>query len=444
MKMPDSIEVLGGPITLVFSKSGRAFFSERITGNIWEIIEFEKYKIIKHFPVVQVSGHHESGILGIALDPDFENNGYIYAYFTEGKDINQANNKVVRFVINTDKEETLISGIPAERIHNGGIIAFGPDGKLYIGTGIDNPIKHKSQDKNNLGGKILRINSDGSIPDDNPFKGSPVYSLGHRNIFGLAFNPNNRKLYVSDVGEATDDEVNIIQPGGNYGWPEARGFNNNPKFIEPIATYTPTITPTQNVFYNNDLYFGSYNNGNIHKLTLSSDGSKVISDVIVYQGKPFGITGVFVSPDQEFFVTTTNRIMKVKLNGGGQKMKKKSIIWIIVILIVLGLGIGLYFVYNNKYMPMNNNTNNAQNNTAGTVTIHNLAFSPTTITINKGDTVTWQNNDSIVHHIVADDNSFDLGDMVGGGKSTYTFNTVGTFNYHCSIHTYMTGVVIVK
>lgn len=445
MKMPESIEVTGGPITLVFSNSGRAFFSERITGNIWEIIEFEKYKLIKNFPVVDISGHHETGLLGITLDINFDKNGLIYAYYTEGKNIKQANNKVVRFSINDGKEKVLISGIPAGRIHNGGIIKFGPDGKLYVGTGIDNPIAEKSQDKDNLGGKILRINSDGSIPDDNPFKNSPVYSYGHRNIFGLAFNPKNNKLYVSDVGAETDDEINIIEPGGNYGWPKFRGYTNEPNIINPITKYTPTITPTQSIFYNDELYFASYNQGTVHKLTLSQDGLKVVSDTIVYQGKPFDVTGVFISPEKEFFITTTNKIKKIKLNGGIQKVKKRSIIWIIVILAILILGIGAYFMFNNNYgTPVNDTTNNNQTTIPGTISIQNLAFSPATITINKGDTVTWKNNDSTIHNVVADDNSFNLEEMVAGGSASYTFNNEGTFSYHCSIHPYMTGVIIVK
>ena len=445
MKMPNSMEVIGGPITLVFSDNGRAFFSERLTGNVWEIIGPEQYKLIKHFSVVQTTGHHEAGLLGIALDKKFDENSLIYAFCTVGKKIKEAKNQVVRFSINNGKEEILISDIPAERIHNGGIIKFGPDNKLYIGTGIDNPIAEKSQDKNNLGGKILRINPDGSIPDDNPFKNSPVYSFGHRNIFGLAFNPKNNKLYVSDVGAETDDEINIIEPGENYGWPKFRGYTNEPNIINPIIKYTPTITPTQSVFYDNELYFGSYNQGSVHKLTLSEDGAKVMSDVIVYQGEPFGVTGVFVSPEKEFFITTTNKIEKIKLNERIKKVKKSSAIWIIAILLVL-LGIGGYFMFKDSYdAPANNsNLDNSQSTAPGAVSIKNLAFSPTTVTINKGDMVSWKNDDSTIHNVIADDNSFNLGEMTVGGTVSYTFNNEGTFYYHCSIHPYMTGAIIVK
>ena len=345
--MPDSIDVQGGPITLVFSRTGRAFFSERITGNIWEIIEEENYQLVKHFSVVHATGHHEAGVLGIALSPDFEKTGYIYAIFTEGKDIDHAKNKVIRFSTIDGKEKVLLSDIPGGRIHNGGIIAFGPDGKLYIGVGIDNSTKEKSQDQKYLGGKVLRINSDGSIPEDNPFKGSPVYSLGHRNVFGLAFHPTSGKLYISDVGPNTDDEINIISPGKNYGWPKIMGYSNDPHFTDPIITYTPVITPTQSVFYNNDLYFGSYNEGTVHRLILTADGTKVVSDVVVYRGKPFGVVGVFVSPEGEFFVATTNGILKIKLKIKEKVTKNNLTIWILLVLVILVLGIGGYLVYNN-------------------------------------------------------------------------------------------------
>jgi len=316
MNIPDSIEVQGGPIALVFSKTGRAFFSERITGNIWEIIGKEDYSLIKHLPVVNATGHHETGIFGIALDSNFENNGNMYAYFTSGDDVKHASNGIIRFSTKNKEEKMIISDIPAGTIHNGGVVGIGPDDKLYIGVGINNEEKEKSQDINYLGGKVLRINTDGSIPADNPYEGSPVYSFGHRNVFGMAFHPKTDKLYISDVGPDNDDEINIVKAGGNYGWPKVVGYSNNSHFIDPIYTYTPVITPTQLVFFKGELYFGSFNEGTVHKLTLAPDGVKILSDKIVYTGKPFGIVGIFVSPEGEFFIATTNNILKIKLKKG--------------------------------------------------------------------------------------------------------------------------------
>ena len=442
--MPDSIDVQGGPVSLVFSKKGRAFFNERITGNIWEVLEDKKYHLVKHLPVIQATGHHEAGVLGLALDPDFETNGFIYAYYTEGEDLDHANNKVIRFEINSGKETILIPKIPGGRIHNGGIMVFSPDdNKLYIGVGVDNPLKEMSQDKEYLGGKILRINSDGTIPDDNPIQGSLVHSYGYRNIFGLAFKPRTGQLYVCDVGPERDDEINIAIPNGNYGWPKVVGYTNDPRYIGPIYTYTPVITPTQCAFYDGNLYFGSYNEGSVHKLTISQDGGKVIADDIVYQGKPFGIVGVFIDPNNEFYVATENKILKVKPRGVNKVMKNNLVIWIIAVLAVLVIGGGAwYMMYGNQSTTKNTNTN--QTSSTGTVNISNSTFSPGTITIKKGDIVTWQNNDSLIHRIIADDGSFDLGDMAKDSTIKRTFDTVGSFSYHCAIHTYMTGTVIVQ
>lgn len=305
-----SIEVNGFPISLVFG-ANRIFFSERITGNIWEVLAEDKFMLIRHFPVVQVTGHHETGLLGLALDPEFAKNNYIYAFYTYGADIGEAKNKVVRFQIGEESEEILLDELPANRIHNGGIIGFGPDKKLYVLIGVDNAVMEKSQDIKYLGGKVLRINSDGTIPADNPFKNSPVYTYGHRNLFGIAFHPKTGEAYISEDGPDENDEINILEKGGNYGWPKVTGIVKKAEYVNPIIAYTPTITPTQCCFDGNDFYFGSYNEGSVHKLTLDTKNSeKVISDKIVYQGRPFGTIGVFCSPDGDFYVATPSSILK--------------------------------------------------------------------------------------------------------------------------------------
>lgn len=297
---------------MVFSESGRAFFSERITGNIWEISD-DKLVLFRHLPVVNVTGHHETGVIGIELDPNFSKNGFMYAYYTHGNTIEDAVNMVVRFREKNDKIDVLIDNIPAGMIHNSGIIKVGPDGKLYISVGVGNDVKDKAQDLDYLGGKILRINLDGSIPRDNPFKNSPVYSFGHRNMFGMSFHPHTGKLYLCEEGPETDDEINIIEPGGNYGWPVVAGYAyGKGDYIDPIHTYTPVITPTQSVFIDDTLYFGGYNDGLVHRLTLNEDGL-LKSERTVFKGEPYGIIGVFHSPKDEFFIATTNMIKKVNL-----------------------------------------------------------------------------------------------------------------------------------
>lgn len=314
MKMPGIIDSDGFPITLAFSKKGRAFFSERITGNLWEILD-NKFRLIHSFPIVKITGHHETGLLGIALDPDFEKNEYIYCFYTYSQARNSLTNKIVRIKVGKPSEKVVCDNIPGGLIHNGGIMAFGPDMKLYIGVGIGNEIKEKAQDVKFLGGKILRINPNGTIPNDNPFKDSPAFSFGHRNIFGLAFHPKTGRLYICEEGPDRDDEINIIEKGGNYGWPNVTGLARKNGFIDPIISYTPTITPTQCLFDGKFFYFGSYNEGTVHRLTFGNNGQvRVVKDEIVYQGKSFGVIGVFKNPKGEFFVTTPNKIIRFNPN----------------------------------------------------------------------------------------------------------------------------------
>lgn len=312
--LPESIEVTGFPITLAFSKDGRVFLSERIPGRLWQI-DHGSYRPIATFPVVPMIGHHETGLIGIALDPDFEDNGLIYSYYTTGR-YDEFRNRVVRLKEDGSKEEVLLDNIPAGFIHNGGIMAFGPDKNLCIGVGVNNEEKDKSQDTGFLGGKVLRITRDGAIPEDNPFPNSPVYSYGHRNIFGLAFHPRTGNLYICDVGPDANDELNIIRKGANYGWPIVVGLSDDPRFVNPIHTFNPVITPTQSVFVGDDLYLGSYNEGSVHKLTLQgANFDRVARDDVVYQGRPAGVIGVFHSPDDNFYMTTPNRILRFTPGG---------------------------------------------------------------------------------------------------------------------------------
>lgn len=305
--LPQSIEDFGFPITLAFAKDGRAYLSERITGRLWQV-ENAKYRLIKTFPIVPLIGHNETGLLGIALDPDFLDNGYIYCFYTAGTSEKDFKNKIVRIKEDGTGETVLLDDIPAGMIHDGGILVFGNDKNLYIGVGVQNEIKEKSQDIAWLGGKVLRIARDGTIPPDNPLPNSPVFSFGHRNIFGLAVHPKTGSIYASDVGPDQNDEIDLIEKGGDYGWPSITGPTKNKKFISPIRTYPHVITPTQMVVVDNDLYVGSFNEGSVHKLTLSATGEKVVKDEIVYKTKPYGVIGVFYGSDKKFYVTLPSSI----------------------------------------------------------------------------------------------------------------------------------------
>lgn len=197
-----------------------------------------------------VSAAGEGGLLGIALSPDYASDHMIYAYYTSASD-----NRVVRMLYDAKKPageqlgapDTVFRGIPKGMIHNGGRIAFGPDGMLYAGTG-ESGDTGLSQDKESLGGKILRMTPDGDPAPGNPFPDSVVYSYGHRNVQGLAWDREQR-LLASEFGQDTWDELNAIEPGGNYGWPEAEGEGGGSGFQDPLAQWSTDEASPSGIAY---------------------------------------------------------------------------------------------------------------------------------------------------------------------------------------------------
>ncbi|MFF0464075.1 PQQ-dependent sugar dehydrogenase [Streptomyces mexicanus] len=197
-----------------------------------------------------VAPEGEGGLLGIALSPRFASDHLIYAYFTSASD-----NRIVRMLYDPAKPageqlgapDTVFKGIPKGFIHNGGRIAFGPDGMLYAGTG-ESGQRGLAQDKENLGGKILRLTPEGEPAPGNPFPGSPVYSYGHRNVQGLAWDDKQR-LLASEFGQDTWDELNAIKPGDNYGWPDAEGRSDDPRYHDPIAQWHTDVASPSGIAY---------------------------------------------------------------------------------------------------------------------------------------------------------------------------------------------------
>lgn len=176
----------------------------------------------------------EGGLLGLTLSPDFSQDQFVYLYYTAGRD-----NRVVRYHYedgSLTSPEPIFTGIPKSRNHNGGRIRFGPDGMLYITTG-DNHAKpaRNAQNPKTLDGKILRVTPAGKVPSDNPFD-NEVWSYGHRNVQGIGWDAEGR-MYASEFGSGEFDELNLIEKGGNYGWPDAEGRSSNPAFIEPLLVW---------------------------------------------------------------------------------------------------------------------------------------------------------------------------------------------------------------
>ena len=221
---------LVSPWGLARLEDGSALVSERDTGRIVQVAADGSQTEIAQIPQAAPDG--EGGLLGIAIDPS---GAWLYAYVTTETD-----NRVIRVPLDDPSAapEDILTGIPKAGIHNGGRIAFGPDGDLYVATG-DAGQPDLAQDPASLAGKILRVDPEGGVPDDNPFPASPVWSLGHRNVQGLAFDSQGR-LWATEFGSKDADELNLIEPGANYGWPLVEGTGNDPAYVNPQARWTPT------------------------------------------------------------------------------------------------------------------------------------------------------------------------------------------------------------
>ncbi|MQS37596.1 PQQ-dependent sugar dehydrogenase [Streptomyces katsurahamanus] len=228
---------------------GDLLISSRDEGTITRV-DAESGKKTEIGSVPGVSPGGEGGLMGLALSPGFASDRQLYAYFTTESD-----NRVARMLFDDRKAtgkqlgapDTILRDIPKGVIHNGGRIAFGPDKMLYAGTG-ETGETGLSQDPKSLGGKILRMTPDGRPAPDNPEPGSLVYSLGHRNVQGLAWDAENR-LWASEFGQKTWDELNLIEPGKNYGWPEVEGRSDDSRFVNPVAQWRPDEASPSGIAY---------------------------------------------------------------------------------------------------------------------------------------------------------------------------------------------------
>jgi glucose/arabinose dehydrogenase len=308
--------------SMVFAPDGRLFFTEKNSGAI-RIMTAQRDVLDKPFASVNdLYASWEQGMLGLAIDPEFYSNHYIYVYYTALVDTQKGDggkviNRVLRF---TDTNNTgtdamiIMDNIPASRgYHSGGAMAFGPDGKLYITVG--DATEHVfAQDPSIVIGKVLRINKDGTIPQDNPYPNSPVFTIGHRNMYGIAFDNGGTGL-ITENGDLLYDEINLITKGGNYGFPTLQPANLPPErannsSVKPLRTYWQTIAPTQMIYYQGDavpelkgmFLFGSFT-GDIYAVKLSEDKKKIVQELkIELQHYPFVPTiGIAQSPDGKIY-----------------------------------------------------------------------------------------------------------------------------------------------
>ncbi len=280
--------------SMASSPDGRIFISEKNTGNI-RILQNDTL-LDRPFAVINDSNvNWETGLLGLAIDPEFESNHFVYLYYSSTDIDDDPINRVVRF---TEKDNlaynmtVILDNIPSSRaFHAGGALAFGSDSLLYIGVG-DSRNPNAPQNESSWAGKILRINKDGTIPRDNPFPYSPVYTMGHRNIFGIAFNEKAGIGIFTENGDKLYDEVNIIKEGGNYGFPTIQLENQHWKVsnttidIKPLRAFHNTIAPTQAIYYASDHFpylkdtflFGTYT-GDIYSIEINNKTRELSSEI---------------------------------------------------------------------------------------------------------------------------------------------------------------------
>jgi glucose/arabinose dehydrogenase len=294
------------PWELVFLPDGDMLFTER-HGNV-TIANVNGPSPVPVFTVPDVAPEGEGGLLGAALHPDFAKNGLIYFYHTYYTNSTSSGlaNRVVRYRLQNRKftdPVVIFDGVRGESIHDGGRIKFGPDGCLYIACG-DSSISQLAQDLNSLNGKIHRINADGSIPKDNPFPGSSVYSYGHRNPEGLAWDDKGQ-LWETEHGSIAHDEVNLIKPGKNYGWPVIMGSETRANMQSPIIqSGQDTWAPSGLAFYEGKLYFAGLRGQSLFELTINSE-TPILKRY--YNGSFGRLRDVVVGPDKLFYILTNNR-----------------------------------------------------------------------------------------------------------------------------------------
>ena len=291
---------LSVPWGIAFLPGGDALVAERTTGRVLRIARRGgRPRLAMRVPGVD-TGAGEGGLLGLAVSPHYSRDRLVYAYFTSRSD-----NRIVRFKLG-GTARPIVTGIARGSIHDGGRIAFGPDGKLYAGVG-ETGDSGLAQDRGSMNGKILRMDPDGGVPADNPFAGSRVWSWGHRNVQGLAWDRAGR-LWATEFGQNTFDEVNLIRRGNNYGWPvvEGKGDTHGGTYTNPLVTWaTSDASPSGAAIIGSTLYVAALRGECVWRVPLHGAGSGTADADLA--GRYGRIRTVVAAPDETLWVATSNR-----------------------------------------------------------------------------------------------------------------------------------------
>ncbi|MGI8335794.1 PQQ-dependent sugar dehydrogenase [Actinomadura scrupuli] len=288
------------PWAVAFLPGGDALVTERESARLLRVTPQGKVFPLGTVPGVAPAG--EGGLLGVAVSPTYDADHLVYVYFTSASD-----NRIVRFALTRTgigRLENLVTGIPKGTIHNGGRLAFGPDKMLYAGTG-ETGEKGLAQNRGSLGGKILRVTPEGRPAPGNPF-GTRVWTYGHRNVQGLAWDDKGR-MYATEFGQNRLDEINRIEPGHNYGWPEVEGVGGRGKYTDPLLTWaTSEASPSGLAYADGSLWAAALRGERLWQVPLTPEGS-VGRPVAHYQGTYGRLRAVARAADGSLWVTTSNR-----------------------------------------------------------------------------------------------------------------------------------------
>jgi len=323
---------LAGPSAFTFAPNGRIWYLERGSGRV-RILNPATDAERTFFTITNVDGDGERGALGIALHPDYPQRPFVYAYATRTQNGRLWNQLLRIRAVDGQGEKMKVllrSPVGAATNHNGGRILIGPDAKLWLVDG-DNANPRNAQDRSrNLMGKVLRVNLDGSVPSTNPFR-SPIYSYGHRNGFGFAFDPETDRLWQTENGPSCNDEINLIVKGGNFAWgpnwqcpaspsvadtnrdgPSPRRFPKH-RFVSPIGITGAAFCERCGLGgrRSGDLLFGAVNDGRIRALNLNAARTDLVGSVAVLGRAPDGIHSMEIGPDGRIYVSTRDAIYRL-------------------------------------------------------------------------------------------------------------------------------------
>lgn len=293
---------LVAPWGIAFLPDGSALVSERDTTKILAVpARGGRVRTVGRMEQAEPVG--EAGLLGLAVSPTYDEDSFVYAYFSTAQD-----NRVVRMKYDgrrLGKPQVLLDGIPHASYHDGGRLQFGPDGYLYISTGEAGQTE-LAQDRSSLGGKILRVTPSGKPAPGNPVKGSPVWTMGHRNVQGLAFDDQDR-LWASEFGANTWDELNRIEKARNYGWPLVEGKGDQDQYRNPFAQWrTSEASPSGLAYASGALWMASLRGQRLWRVPVRENGT-IGKPQAFFVGNYGRLRTVVVAPDGALWLSTSNR-----------------------------------------------------------------------------------------------------------------------------------------